>query len=220
MDHLHFGARSRRKVRRRQLVVTAWLAGMVAAFFGVPGSNAAFEIFHLVERSPALAAGSIPSRHYGPGSQDLGRRLFELHAQPRSAPAREKRPQHAAVKKKPHKATHKLHPHPQSAVTSSPAPVSTPTPVSAAPAGSITGVIYNAAAGVGISGSYLLSVAECESNLDPGAYGAGGYYGLFQFDQQTWSEYGYGSIYDPVAQSQAAARLIAEGETSRWPNCA
>ncbi|HEX3325561.1 MAG TPA: transglycosylase family protein [Actinomycetota bacterium] len=217
MDHLHFGARSRRKARRRQLLVTAWLAGMVAAFFGVPGSNAAFEIFHLVGQSPGLAAGSIPSRHVSNGAEDLGRRLSELHTRPHSVLHTAGERNDTGAKEKLHKA-HK--PQPRPSVKPGPAPVSTPTPVPAAPAGSIAGVVYSAAADAGISGSYLLSVAQCESNLDPGAYGAGGYYGLFQFDQPTWSAYGYGSIYDPVAQARTAARLIAEGETSRWPNCA
>jgi len=53
-----------------------------------------------------------------------------------------------------------------------------------------------------------------------GAYNAAGYHGLFQFDEQTWAAYGYGDIYDPTAQSRTAARLIAAGESSRWPNCA
>jgi hypothetical protein len=189
---------------------------MVAAFFGVPGSNAAFEIFHLVGQSQGLAAGSIPSRHVTSSSLDLGRRLSELHPQPRSAHRSRRRNDRDAAKK-----LHKAHkPRPRPSVQPSPAAVSTPTAVSAAPAGSIAGVVYSAAAGAGISGNYLLSVAQCESNLNPGAYGAGGYYGLFQFDQPTWSAYGYGSIYDPVAQANTAARLIAEGETSRWPNCA
>jgi soluble lytic murein transglycosylase-like protein len=80
-------------------------------------------------------------------------------------------------------------------------------------------VIYSAAAEAGLSGGYLLAVANCESGLDPRAYNAAGYYGLFQFDQQTWMSYGYGSIYDPVAQARTAARLLAAGQASRWPNC-
>ncbi len=105
-------------------------------------------------------------------------------------------------------------------------PPSSPTrPASeAAPAtsvgGSITEIVYAAAAEFGLSGDYLLSVAGCESGLNPQAYNGAGYYGLFQFDQQTWSAYGYGSIYDPVAQSRIAARLLAAGHSSRWPNCA
>lgn len=90
----------------------------------------------------------------------------------------------------------------------------------AAPSSSIEPVIYEAAAEFGLDGSYLVSVAVCESNLDPGAYNPAGYHGLFQFDQSTWGAYGYGSIYDPVAQARTAARLIAAGQASRWPNCA
>lgn len=85
---------------------------------------------------------------------------------------------------------------------------------------SIEGVIYEAAAEFGLDGAYLVSVAVCESTLNPTAYNPAGYHGLFQFDQSTWSAYGYGSIYDPVAQARTAARLIAAGQSSRWPNCA
>jgi soluble lytic murein transglycosylase-like protein len=85
---------------------------------------------------------------------------------------------------------------------------------------SITETIYAAAAEFGLDGDYLLSVAACESNLDPGAVNEVGYYGLFQFDEPTWVAYGYGSIWDPIAQSRTAARLLAAGEADRWPNCA
>lgn len=85
---------------------------------------------------------------------------------------------------------------------------------------SITDTIYAAAGEFGLSGDYLVSVATCESGLDPGAVNAAGYHGLFQFDETTWAAYGYGSIYDPVAQSRTAARLLAAGQSSRWPNCA
>lgn len=87
-------------------------------------------------------------------------------------------------------------------------------------AGSITGVISAAATEFGLDPGYLLSVASCESGLSPTAYNAAGYHGLFQFDQTTWAAYGYGSIYDPTAQARTAARLIAAGQSSRWPNCA
>jgi soluble lytic murein transglycosylase-like protein len=86
--------------------------------------------------------------------------------------------------------------------------------------GSVTDLVYAAAGEFGIEGGYLLSVASCESGLDPGAVNPVGYHGLFQFDQATWAAYGYGSIYDPVAQARTAARLLAAGQTSRWPNCA
>ena len=105
----------------------------------------------------------------------------------------------------------KNRPSPEPEETSEPAP---PPPTT------IAGIIYAAAAEFGIDGAYLLSVASCESGLYTQAYNAAGYHGLFQFDQATWSAYGYGSIYDPTAQARTAARLIAAGQTSRWPNCA
>lgn len=108
-----------------------------------------------------------------------------------------------------------------------PAPPSTSTLETAEPkttepvaSGSVTDIVYSAAAEFGLAGDYLVAVASCESGLDPQAYNAAGYHGLFQFDQQTWGAYGYGSIYDPVAQSRTAARLLAAGQSSRWPNCA
>jgi soluble lytic murein transglycosylase-like protein len=89
-----------------------------------------------------------------------------------------------------------------------------------APEGSIEDIVYEAAAEHGVEGSYLLTVAWCESDLDPNASSPVGYRGLFQFDEETWATYGYGSIYDPVAQARTAARLIAAGHAHRWPNCA
>ncbi len=86
--------------------------------------------------------------------------------------------------------------------------------------GGIQEIIYAAAAEYGLDGAYLLGIAGCESGLDPGAVNAAGYHGLFQYDNTTWSEYGYGSIYDPVAQARTTAMLISEGQSSRWPNCA
>jgi hypothetical protein len=84
----------------------------------------------------------------------------------------------------------------------------------------IVEAILTAAAEFGVDGSYLLSIAECESHLDPAAHNPVGYYGLFQFDRATWAAHGYGSIYDPVAQARTAAELLAAGHHSRWPNCA
>ena len=92
------------------------------------------------------------------------------------------------------------------------------TPV--APAGSIEEIIASAATEFGLDPNYLIRVAACESGLDPNAYNEAGYHGLFQFDDQTWGAYGYGSIWDPSAQARTTARLIAAGEGSRWPNCA
>lgn len=220
MDHLHFGARARRKVRRRQLTIAAWLIGLVAMLFGVPGSNAALTVFHSVEHSHGASASSISGPHDPIDSPVVGRDALEILTPPKPLPAA---PSH---KPKKHVAKRRAQHEHKSATTSSPAaspapsPSPSPVPAPVAPAGSLSSVIYNAAAQAGIDGNYLLSIARCESSLNPRAVSSSGYYGLFQFDQETWAAYGYGSIYDPVAQSQTAARLIAAGQTSRWPNCA
>ncbi|MDQ3217912.1 MAG: transglycosylase SLT domain-containing protein [Actinomycetota bacterium] len=88
------------------------------------------------------------------------------------------------------------------------------------PSDPIEDAISSAAAEFGVDGDYLRSLAWCESDLDPNAYSSAGYYGLFQFDEKTWSEYGYGSIWDLEAQTRTTARLLAMGEDDRWPNCA
>jgi len=85
--------------------------------------------------------------------------------------------------------------------------------------GTIADLIFEGAAEFGVDGNFMHALAICESNLDPRAYNAAGYHGLFQFDQQTWAAFGEGDIYDPAAQSRAAAKLVAAGETQRWPNC-
>ncbi len=92
-------------------------------------------------------------------------------------------------------------------------------PRPAEPSDPVEGAISSAASEFGVDGTYLRSLAWCESDLDPNAHSSAGYYGLFQFDEETWSEYGYGSIWDPVAQARTAARLLAMGEHDRWPNC-
>lgn len=95
-----------------------------------------------------------------------------------------------------------------------------PAPAPAAPAGSVTEIIYAAADEFGVDRSFLLSIADCESGLNPNAVNPAGYHGLFQFATSTWASQGYGdNIYDPVAQSRTAARMISEGGQSAWANC-
>lgn len=105
-----------------------------------------------------------------------------------------------------------------------PTPTPTPTPTAEKPdpatGGSVVEIITAAAERHGLSGDYLVGIAECESGLDPNAYNSAGYHGLFQFDSTTWAEFGEGSITDPAAQAEAAAALIAAGQSSRWPVCA
>lgn len=83
--------------------------------------------------------------------------------------------------------------------------------------GSVQQIIIDAANEYGISPEWLLSIASCESGFNPRAYNpAGPYIGLFQYHPDTWANNGYGSIYDPVAQSRTTARMLSQGGASHW----
>ena len=194
MERLHFGLRAQRRARRQKLKRRVALASIGATLIGFPGAT--FGI-NLMER--ALGAAEVQPGRGAETTESAASMLrfrtkvFETRPEETPEPAEQ-----------------------------SPAPVAaavTEEPVEA-PTSSIYDVIAAAAAEFGLAPDYLYSVAECESGLNPGAYNAAGYHGLFQFDQTTWGAYGYGDIYDPTAQARTAARLIAAGQSSRWPNCA
>ncbi len=120
---------------------------------------------------------------------------------------------------------------PPSLATLPPAPrLSTPRPhpkpqPAAAPAahyapGSIKGIITAAANRYGVSPSWMISTAECESGLNPRAYNPSGpYYGLFQFLMSTFRAHGGTDIWNPTQQSNIAASMFAGGDSSAWPVC-
>jgi LysM repeat protein len=65
-------------------------------------------------------------------------------------------------------------------------------------------------------------VANCESSGNPRAVNPAGYYGLFQFDKQTWrSVGGSGSPANASAAEQLmrAKKLYAQRGASPWPVC-
>lgn len=204
IEHLHFGARERHRRKQRRMITWVWIFSMIGMIAGLPGTDLTMHfVQHLFgERVAAQSAGAMTTSQTATGMMRFQRGLFTRHPKPSPSPS-------IFV----------------TAPTPTPATTSTDsTPVASTPEApaddSIEGVIYSAAAEFGLSGSYLVGVANCESHLNPSAYNAAGYYGLFQFDSTTWSAYGYGSIYDPVAQARTAARLISAGQSSRWPNCA
>lgn len=227
MRRIYFGERARRRRRAKRLLVLSLAISLAAALAGFEttappvhflGALAGLEEGSSTAGSPERASQVVRTR--GVEASDSAaamirfrRKIFEARPAPTPIPTPAPAPESA----------------PAPVVTSTPAPAPTPTPTEAvvespAPAapsgGSVTDIIYAAAAEFGLSGDYLLSVASCESGLNPQAQSPAGYHGLFQFDQQTWVAYGYGSIYDPVAQARTAARLLAAGQASRWPNCA
>ena len=194
MERLTFGARARRKARLKRLKPWMWLASILMMAMGVPGANFGADTLQRLSGFDRSELRGIETSESAAGLMKFRGGTFQARppATPEPTPTPTPAPEVAA-----------------------PAPVAPP-----APAGSITAIIYAAAEEYGLSGGYLLSVAACESGLNPSAVNPAGYHGLFQFSLGTWAANGYGSIYDPVAQARTAARMIAAGGASRWPNCA
>jgi len=72
-----------------------------------------------------------------------------------------------------------------------------------------------------LSGAWA-KVANCESSGNPRAVNPAGYYGLFQFDKQTWRSVGGSG--NPINASAAeqlmrAKKLYAQRGASPWPVC-
>jgi soluble lytic murein transglycosylase-like protein len=92
-----------------------------------------------------------------------------------------------------------------------------------APSGDIQGIIRSAATNWGADEAQLLRVAYCESRYNPNAYNASsGASGLFQFIPSTWAissvraGYAGASVFDPVANANAAAYMFAAGQARQW----
>ena len=76
--------------------------------------------------------------------------------------------------------------------------------------------------GSGGTGGVWLQLRECESGNDYRANTGNGFYGAYQFTQQTWSNLGYPGRPDlepPAMQDQAAQKLQAESGWGQWPAC-
>jgi hypothetical protein len=191
LERLYFGTAKRRKARLKRYLGWAGLISILALVTGVPGFDVGLNYIESIAGGPSgFLAGENVQT-----TEDTTGLLGLRRPAPRSTETDRTRD-----------------------ATEPGPPLPSPSPL---PSGeTMTNVIVEAASEFGISGDYLLSVAQCESGLDPGAYNPAGYHGLFQFDFQTWGAYGYGSIYDPVAQARTAAELLAAGHASRWPNCA
>ncbi|HET6964668.1 MAG TPA: transglycosylase family protein [Acidimicrobiales bacterium] len=73
------------------------------------------------------------------------------------------------------------------------------------------------------SGGVWLQLRTCESGNDYQANTGNGYYGAYQFSQQTWTDLGYPGRPDlepPAMQDQAAQQLQAQSGWGQWPACA
>ena len=85
----------------------------------------------------------------------------------------------------------------------------------------VAGSIF-ATAGTSNAASGWSSVAQCESGGNPSTNTGNGYYGLYQFDQQTWQSLGYSGTanqHSAAVQTQAAERLYAQRGHKPWPRC-
>ena len=85
----------------------------------------------------------------------------------------------------------------------------------------VAGSIF-ATAGTSNAASGWDGVAQCESGGNPSTNTGTGFYGLYQFDQQTWQSLGYrgtANQYSAAVQTQAAERLYAQRGSSPWPSC-
>jgi soluble lytic murein transglycosylase-like protein len=117
---------------------------------------------------------------------------------------------------------------PPPAATPAPAPkVAAPAPRRvAAPVGvpaskqAIVAIIMAAAARWGVDGNWMVSIARCESSLNPHAVNPRGPYdGLFQFLPSTFYHNGGTNIWDPADQANITAKMLAHGQAHQW-SCA
>jgi soluble lytic murein transglycosylase-like protein len=109
------------------------------------------------------------------------------------------------------------------APTPAPKPRPAPKPVVAVVAAnptSVVGIILAAAARWGVSGSWMVGIARCESGLRTNAVNPGGpYIGLFQFLQSTFTHNGGTNIWSAADQANIAAKMLAHGQAYQW-SCA
>jgi soluble lytic murein transglycosylase-like protein len=85
------------------------------------------------------------------------------------------------------------------------------------PIGTIMQIIWSAAQQYDVSYTWLLGVAKCESGLDPtNVNKSSGASGLFQFMPATFHGHGGTDIWDPVQQSDIAAKMFSIGESGEW----
>ena len=99
-----------------------------------------------------------------------------------------------------------------------PAPIYRSVPASG---GSATDAIAQAAARWGVSYSWLLRVASCESGLNPGAHNPSGASGLFQFMPGTYFLYASQigetrSYWDSYGSANVAGYMFSRGLAYQW----
>ncbi len=90
-------------------------------------------------------------------------------------------------------------------------------PVAEPAVGTIKQIIWTAAQKYNVSYTWLISVAECESGLDPvDVNRSSGASGLFQFMPATFYGHGGTDIWNPTQQANIAAKMFSIGESGEW----
>jgi hypothetical protein len=110
-------------------------------------------------------------------------------------------------------------PSPSPSPTAKPAakPAAVSRPVTIAPSQeAVAAIIRAAAAKWGADPNQLIRVAMCESHLNPNSYNPAGYYGLFQFNPNTFKAHGGTNIWDATDQANVAAHMFAQGLSGEW----
>jgi peptidoglycan hydrolase CwlO-like protein len=105
------------------------------------------------------------------------------------------------------------------APTTAPPPPTTSSPTSSTSSPPLPA----ASSGDGGAGGVWLQLRECESGDDYQANTGNGYFGAYQFSQQTWTDLGYAGRPDlesPAMQDTAAQELQARSGWGQWPACA
>jgi hypothetical protein len=104
------------------------------------------------------------------------------------------------------------------AVASAPAAVLPP----ASPAAPANPAPSPTASGDGGAGGVWLQLRQCESGDDYQANTGNGFFGAYQFSQQTWTDLGFSGRPDlapPATQDAAAQKLQAQSGWGQWPAC-
>ena len=89
-----------------------------------------------------------------------------------------------------------------------------------APTGLVT--VVHALTSPGAAGDVWLRLRECESGNNYQANTGNGFYGAYQFSQDTWSNLGYPGRPDqepPAMQDAAAQKLQSQSGWGQWPAC-
>lgn len=110
---------------------------------------------------------------------------------------------------------------PTTTTTVEPTTIATVPPTTAAPAQTVAPATAASSSYTPTSGDWL-RLRECESGDNYAENTGNGFFGAYQFSEQTWQSLGYSGLpsnASPAVQDQAAQRLQAQSGWGQWPQC-